>query len=161
MKIRQQGAKQLGKVLLFICYAVGTFFFSGCQSAPEGLMLYEQRNGLADLRNAVVAVIGNKMKFIRKDNREFLSIYYDKKGEAGEGFDPMKSKERRYTQVVIWGDRRPFDVQIRVFIERKTPNGYEVYGEDLGLEKKFGEKFQEKLRSLGSQGALDDMDPFR
>jgi hypothetical protein len=152
---------RLIKNLFLVCIIGGVFSLVGCKSAPEGLMLYEQRSGLSDLRKAVVATIGNKMKYIRKDNREFISIYYDKKGEAGEGFDPQKTKERRYTQVVIWGDRRPFDVQIRVFVERRTPNGYEVYGEDLGLEKKFGDKFMEHLKSLGDKTAIDEMDPFK
>jgi hypothetical protein len=134
-------------------------WLQGCQSAPEGFFLNEQKSSLEDIRSAINNTTGNKFKFVRKDGREFISQYFSKKSQD-ENFNPLTAKERLYAHFVIWGDRRPYDIQIRVFLERKTSTGYELYGEDLGREKGIGDTIQEHLRSLVKRNAIDDFRPF-
>lgn len=122
-------------------------------------MLNEQKNSLEDIRSAISTTTGAKFKFVRKDGREFISQYFSRKGQE-ENFNPTMAKERLYAHFIIWGDRRPFDIQIRVFLERRTPSGYELYGEDVGREKDIAETLQNNLKSLGKRNAIDDFRPF-
>jgi hypothetical protein len=131
----------------------------GCQTTREGYYIEEQKSSIDDLRSAINNTTGNKYRFVRKDGREFISQYFSKK-KQDESFNPLSSNERLYAHFIIWGDRRPYDIQVRVFIEKKAQSGYDLVGEDAAKEKEIADTIVEHLKSLGKRNAIDDFRPF-
>ena len=132
---------------------------TGCQTPTKCLLLAEQKNSLEDMRSAISMVTNGKFRTVSKNGREFITQYFAKKGQE-ENFNPLVTRDRLYAQFRILGDQRPYDIQILVFLERKTPNGYELYGEDVGREREIGEQLISNLKSLGKRNAIDDFRPF-
>lgn len=140
-----------------IGFSVLFSFLSGC--ATEGVFRRELPGSASDVRKAIVSVIGDP-KNTSFNGRELTSRYYAKNGAVE---DPVKGiKERCFTRVTVLGDRRPFDIQIEVIVEKKLSDGnFEAYTTDDALANEIGEKIKKALhQSLDKRNILDDFRAF-
>jgi len=140
-------------VILFWCFIV----LSSCQTT--GVFIREVPISATDVRKGVVTVIGEPRN-TSTNGRELISRYHDKVGNFDDAI--KANKERRFTKVTILGDRRPFDVQVEVFIEQKTPEGfYEVVEQDDRLAQEMAAKIKKALhQGLEKRNMIDDFRAF-
>lgn len=134
------------------------FLLSSCQTT-EGIFLHEVNASASDTRKAIVAVIGQPRN-TSANGRVLTSRYHDKKGTF---FDEIKSTdERRYTRITIQGDRRPFEVQVEVIIDKKNIEGrYEPTLTDNAQAREMANKLKNALhQSLDKRNIIDDFRAF-
>ena len=133
------------------------FQLSAC--VTEGIYRREVPGSASDVRKAIVSVIGDP-RSTNYNGRELLSRFHDKEGNYEE---PIKSaKERRFTRVSIHGDRRPFDIQVEVVIERKSIEGeFEPAATDDAQANDIADRINKALhQSLDKRNILDDFRAF-
>ncbi len=138
----------LGLVLL------ASFGFIGCASSAA--RVEEQNRSLSSIRKVIEAVIGEP-RSISSSQRVYLSEYYGKKTD--KKFDPEKSKIRQYTRISINGDRRPYDLDVDVIIERKNGQNYEEIGIDEKESQDIANALKNKLHQGPGEGNV--IDDFR
>ena len=127
-------------------------------STDEEIRLEDRNNSLPAIRYSIAAIAG-KPKEISKDQRQYTSNYFSRKSE--KGFNPEKSKERSYAVFTIRGDRRPYDIEIMVFTQVKTPAGYETVGPDEVTAQRVKKDLEESLnKSQDNRNMIDDFKPF-
>lgn len=130
---------------------------SGC--ATGGVILRETPLNVSETRRVIVSVIGEP-RGVSQNGRELISQYYDKKNKQIEKMDV--AKERLYTQVTVLGDRRPYDVQVEVFLEGRTEEGgFELLERDDDRAAVIAEKLRQALNlSRDSRNVIDDFRSF-
>lgn len=127
--------------------------------ATEGIFRRELPGSASDLRKAIVTVIGDP-RVTSFSGRELLSRFHNKEGTYEE---PSKNaKERRFTQISILGDRRPFDIQVEVIIERRSGEGEFVpVATDDAQANDIADRIKKALhQSLDKRNILDDFRAF-
>lgn len=114
---------------------------------------------VSETRRVVVGVIGEP-RSVSQNGREIYSKYYDKKDKVIEKMD--MARERLSTQVTILGDRRPYDVQVEVLVESRTPNGgFSAPEPDDQRAAVLAEKIRQALnQSRENRNVIDDYRPF-
>lgn len=118
----------------------------------------EQNLSLGEIRQAIVAVIGEPRQ-ISQNQRTFTSQYFSRKPDPK--FDPMKSKERLFVQVVVLGDRRPYDVEVSVIVEEKTGATYEQVDYEMNESRKLGKDLRSRLhQGRENRNVIDDFRAF-
>ena len=134
-----------------------TLLLSSCRTG--GVILKETPLNASETRKSVVSVIGQP-RHMTKDGRELSSNYYDRKLEPIEKMEA--ARERIYTRVSILGDRRPFDIQVEVLVERRNQNGqFEQIGLDDNRAKVLAEKIRQALhQSRDNRNVIDDFRSF-
>jgi hypothetical protein len=129
----------------------------GC-ATEETAIISDGEQSLAEIKKAIIAVIGEPRK-VSENQREFTSQYFSKKEDPN--FDPLKSKTRLFTTMAILGPRRPYDIEIRAFVEVKIKGSYEQDGEDSETAQKLAKLIQEKLnQSREGRNLIDDFRAF-
>jgi hypothetical protein len=130
---------------------------SSCQTT--GVFLRETPLSISETRRAVVAVVGEP-RSMSQNGREIISQYYDKKSRNIEKMDI--ARERLYTRVTILGDRRPYDIQVEVFIENRDSGGDFIrFDQDNSRAKVIAEKIEKALhQSRDSRNVIDDFRSF-
>lgn len=132
-------------------------FFVGC-ATDEAITLSDGEQSLAEIKKAIVGVMGDPRR-VSENQREFTSQYFSKK--ADPSFDPEKSKERMFATMLVLGARRPYDIEIRAFVEKKIGKHYELSGEDTPTAKKLAKELKEKLnQSRDGRNIIDDFHAF-
>ena len=105
----------------------------------DGDVIKESSRSMDDIRGAIQAIAGEP-RLVSENHREYTSAYFSRKKDPH--FDPQKSKERLYAKFTILGDRRPYDIQVQVFIEEKSGGLYE----DSGLDEPMTDKITDELK---------------
>ncbi len=127
----------------------------GCAS---GVTVKDLNRSLIEIKSAIVKVIGDPEK-TSPNNREFTSRYYPPAPDFK--FDPMKSKMRLKAKITLLGDRRPYDLQVEVFREVKTSEGYSDPELDLKYSRDLSLDIRGKLhQSRDDRNFIDDFRPF-
>lgn len=144
--------KSLFRGILFI----SSLYLVGCQH--DGVLIHETPMGLSELRKIIVGVI-DEPRTTSVNGHEMTSNYYDRKSKMLER--PADARERFYTIVNILGDRRPYDIQVRVYVELRTPEGFE----NVGMDDVFAEQWADKIRkalheSREKRNFIDDFKAF-
>ncbi|MFN7729904.1 MAG: hypothetical protein ACK5P7_12170 [Bdellovibrio sp.] len=131
------------------------FFSGGCVT---GHLIKEADRSLPEIKNAIYATMGQPRE-VATNEREFESVYFSKK--KIQNFDPEKSKERNYAKVTVLGDRRPYDIQVQVFLEERVNGNYEDAGLDEELSDQIAEEIKKALRkSRDQRNVIDDFRAF-
>lgn len=106
-----------------------------------------------------MAVIGEPRK-VSQNGREIYSQYYGRDGKNIS--DPAAAKQRLSTQVIILGDRRPYDIQVMVLIEeRGQTRKFETVGQDDGRAAQIAENLRKRLnQSRENRNVIDDFRSF-
>ncbi|NUN04311.1 MAG: hypothetical protein HUU57_01000 [Bdellovibrio sp.] len=139
---------------LFLCALV---LLSGCQTG--GVLLRETPLSLSETRRVITIVIGEP-RDLSQNGREIYSKYYDRRNNRLEKMDMVR--ERYYTLVTVLGDRRPYDVQVQVLVERRTPEGgWEQVERDDDRAAVLAEKIRVTLnQSRDNRNVIDDFRSF-
>jgi hypothetical protein len=129
----------------------------GCQST--GVYLTETPLNLSETRKMISTVIGMP-RSVSENGRELLSRYYDSKERFLEK-DEFPA-HRIYTRVEIMGDRRPYDIEVDVIIEkREQGNEYFVEEHDDHRADIVAQKIQKALhQSRDKRNIIDDFRSF-
>jgi hypothetical protein len=131
---------------------------AGCASDEAVTLTDGPEQSLAEIKKAIVSVMGDPRK-VSENQREFTSQYFSKKADSN--FDPEKSKERVFAKMTVLGARRPYDVEIRAFVEKRVGKHYEPDGEDTATAKKLAKELKEKLnQSRDGRNVIDDFHAF-
>ena len=130
---------------------------SGCQTT--GVLLRETPLSLTETRRVITIVIGEPQG-VSQNGREITSKYYDRKNKTLEKMDMVR--ERYYTMVRALGDRRPYDVQVEVLVEGRTPEGaWEQTDRDDDRAAVIAEKIRIALhQSRDNRNVIDDFRSF-
>jgi hypothetical protein len=140
--------------LIIIFYCLG---LSSCVTA--GVAIDDVNSSASDIRKAFVIVLGEP-RSTSANGRELESRYHDSKGNIENNSE--QDRVRRYTKIVIYGDRRPFQVVVRVAVEQKNlDKSYEELDPDEGLSHVMAERIKKALhQSLENRNAIDDFRAF-
>ncbi len=137
------------------------FFFliitAGCVTG--GVVIRETPLNVSDTRKVVTSVIGVPIN-ISENGRELYSNFYDARGQKIE--KPEAVRARLQTVVIILGDRRPYDIQVLVNKQVKSPEGrFEFYERDDVRAEDIAEKIRKALnQSRGQRNVIDDFRSF-
>ena len=126
----------------------------GC--ATDSASVNEPEQSLAEIKKAIVSIMGDPRK-LSENQREFTSQYFGRKPNGN--FDPLKAKERLYAVMTILGARRPYDIEIHAFVEKRVGKTYVEAGEDSVMSNKLAKELQEKLNQ--SRDGRNMIDGFR
>lgn len=129
--------------------------FSGCIS---GHLITESQHSIGEIRNAILYISGTP-RSVSENQREYVSTYFPRRKDPH--FDPSRARERLYAKFTILGDRRPYDIQVQVFIENKVEGGYDEVGLDDGMSDQLANELKLRLtRSREDRNAIDDLRVF-
>lgn len=133
--------------------------FVGLSGCITGHVIKEAPHSLSEIKGAIAAVVGEP-RGKSSNGREIESEYFSKKKNDSK-FDPEKSKFRRYAKVTILGDRRPYDIQVQVFIEERIGGQYEEAGQDDDFADEVGAQIKAQLsKSRDGRILIDDFRAF-
>ena len=148
-------------VALVSCGLSLLFIFTLLSSCTTDMAASEVDSGQASL-NQIRTVVTNLLdgpRTVSENQREYVSKYFSPKKDAK--FDPETAKERVYVTIYILGNRRPYDIEVRAFVEKLTPDGYEDAGEDAKTAEQFAKSLKNRLnQSRANRNILDDFRPF-
>jgi hypothetical protein len=141
-------------------------FVAGCATLevnPDSLLIKEVDASLTDLRAAASNSLPVGQRSISQNGRELLSKMFiiDK-----DRYKPAAdSSLRYYAQFKILGDRRPYDIEILVFTEKRVLRGnqfvYAMVGHDRTLAKELEQKFRLELtKRREDRNIIDDFRVF-
>lgn len=137
--------------LAFFCFVI-----LGCSSSA---VLEDSNQSINEIRQQIKSLVGS-FRSVSRNQRELVSGYFARKTDDAD-FDPEQSSERLWAKFVILGDRRPYDIEIRVIKEKKTNGKYQQVGLDRGLSQKLVEELKAKLsESLENRNIIDDFRAF-
>lgn len=133
---------------------------SGMLSAcvTDGSLIEGSDRSMREIRAAFLAVAGEPRKE-SENRRTFYSKYFPRHQDPN--FNQDRARERLYGRFTILGDRRPYDVQVEVVVEVRTPDGYEEVGVDEALSQELSKSVQtELIKSSEGRNVIDDFRPF-
>jgi hypothetical protein len=136
------------------------FLISGCS-----LMMYQTTDDISlsvgTITKVVISSFPIGLREKSQNGRELLSAYFSPKQEDLY-FDPEKSPHRAYIKAIILGDRRPFSLDVGVFIEERVGlKEYRLMKYDKKLAIKYSNIIQERLaQSREDRNVIDDFRPF-
>lgn len=131
------------------------WLLSAC--AMGDVRLKEQDKSLNLIRTTIQNMMAPRPRNISQNLREYTSQFFSRKDEAN--FDPQTSNERAYAVFVILGDRRPYHVDISVFVERRQGSRYIKVGTDRKLAQELLVELRTRLHQ--SQEDRNLIDGFR
>ncbi|MFP5518636.1 MAG: hypothetical protein ACLGGX_01935 [Bdellovibrionia bacterium] len=137
--------------------ALFVVLLAGCQT--PGIVLKETPLGISETRKVIVSIAGEP-RSISQNGRELVSKYYDRDGLFIQRME--KAYERFYSHFIILGDRRPYDIAIKVHREiRKDGGGFEFIEQDLDRGELLAERLKAALNeSRDKRNLLDDFRSF-
>jgi hypothetical protein len=131
---------------------------SACQTSGGGVYLREQNLSLNEIRAAMTKVVGD-FRRVSENQRDFYSQYFSPSNDPK--FDAEKSKERAYAKFVIYGDRRPYDIEAQVYIEQKEKSKFEMVETDPKAAEMLLKEIKTNLnKSLEKRNIIDDFRAF-
>jgi hypothetical protein len=142
----------------FVFVSIACFLgILGCQS--PGAVVHTNKSTLEDIKKAITKVIGEPRN-ISENGRQYTSKFHDQKGRPDESV--RSAKERRYTIITVQGDRRPYDIDIESYIERREADGiYDIIGTDDRLATEFSGKLKKTLyEGQDKRNIIDDFKAF-
>jgi hypothetical protein len=124
-----------------------------------GVILRETPLSVSETRRVVVSVIGEP-RSVSENGREILSKFYDRREKAIPKME--MARERYFTHVTILGDRRPYDIQVEVLVEGRSPQGnFEMVTRDDNKATIIAEKLRQALnQSRDTRNVIDDFRSF-
>lgn len=100
-------------------------------SCATGIRQTDANFSLAEIKSAIKKISGN-IRSVSENQRTLVSQYFSPDGEPD--FDPQKSPTRAFAVFTILGGR-PYDIEVKVMVERRKGLTYLSLGEDQELAK--------------------------
>lgn len=143
-------------IFVFVTTMFLASVFTGC--ATTTVTIEEENQSLGEIKRALIAIMGDPRK-TSENQREFTSQYFGRKEDPK--FDPNKVKERLYATFTILGDRRPYDIDITVYVEEKVGRSYQNVGTDPTVARSLAKELQARLnQSRDGRNIIDDFKVF-
>lgn len=139
------------------------FFFiflitSGCVTGYQRISNVD--NSLNSIVQAVENLIPGGSRIKSRNGREIESFYFNR-FDPDKKIDPLNSPERAFIRVRIFGDRKPYDIELGAFVERLDEGEYVQVGHDEKLAESYVKWLNERLaKSRGDLNAIDVFRPF-
>ena len=113
---------------------------------------------VVEIRQAITKAIGEPV-FVSPNGRSFKSKFFPRRADVT--FNPLQAKERLFSEVTILGDSRPYDVDVLVYSQLKSGNGYSEATLDESQSRDLGLNIQYRLnQSRDEKNFIDDFRPF-
>ena len=143
----------MNKWIYLLSAIILTGLLSGCAS---GVKIKEANHTIEEIRNAIFVVAG-QVRNGDQWGRSFDSPYFPPR--PNPNFNPAKSNERAFARFIITGDRRPYQIIVQVFIEKRRGADYALEFED----EVWANRVVEDLRRALTKGREDrsKIDSFR
>lgn len=149
--------KRSVRLLLF---TVAVFLVS-CSLFYKPLRIDEAHYPLAQLRQTALRTLPVGLRSSSTNGRELLSQYFVVK--SGKYVDGINLPVRWSAKIVILGERRPYEVEIYVFRERRIESSggveYQIEDQDLRLAKRVKDELLKNLAQRRED--LNIIDDFR
>ncbi len=154
---------------LLILLAIFTASMVGCAHLKSERTIVRNLNfPLTVLQSTVEQSLPAGKRKVSTNGREFYSEYFI---SDGQNFRLVqKPSFRMYAKVTVLGDRRPFDLEVVVYRERRIegdgvnnrePASYEVIGDDQRLAKVVMSRISETLaKRREDRNFIDDFRVF-
>lgn len=128
---------------------------SGC--VTQGHYIRDMNRSMSDIQTAVRNLYGIQSK---SDDEKILYTPPLKK-DPNDTTPENKMRERVIGRIVIVGDRRPYDVLVQVYLERKQRNTWVEVGLDEFLSEEFSKELNKELiESRENRNVIDDFRAF-
>lgn len=133
------------------------FCFVSCTTT--GVLIKETPSAVSDIRKAFVMTFGQP-RMISSNGRELYTQFHEEDFITSEVTD--STKVRRYTKVIILGERRPYDIEIDVIKERRVDgNTFEIVQHEEALSLRQAKRLKETLdKSRVESKSIDEFTPF-
>jgi hypothetical protein len=155
-----------------IKFILSTIILAGCAGAKINDLDYS----LVDIQKGITNTAPKGIGSISPNRRTFTTKYFDpetikadRSTEKGDDVD----RERAYVVYTILGDRRPYDVEIDVYVEEDSSGKPAKKDDDFidgkwsktGSDKSLAKFYQERLanylaRLERNKNLIDDFRPF-
>ena len=141
--------------------------FTGCASSlgnRNAVRINELDLPLAELRSLALSILPAGPRATSPNGRELLSRHFVLEGSSS--YRPAgDATERFFAQILVLGDRRPYDVEILVTREKRVLRGnqftYIVTGHDSRLAKELERKLRSELsKRREDRNVIDDFRVF-
>lgn len=130
-------------------------FLSGC--VTQGHYVNDMNRSMSDIQTAIRNLYGVQSK---SDNEKILYTPPLKK-DPNDTTPENKMRERVIARVVIMGDRRPYDILVQVYLERKVRGSWVEVGLDEDLSMEFAKEInRELIESRENRNVIDDFRAF-
>jgi hypothetical protein len=117
-------------------------------------------HSLSTIIQSVEGIIPGGSRTKSPNGREIESYYFNR-FDPDKKINPETAPERTYVRVRVFGDRKPYDVELGVFVERLDEGSYVLAGHDEYLGESYAKWLGEKLaKSRGDLNAIDVFRPF-
>lgn len=144
------------RALFALSLLITSLCLASCQHS--GTLLKETPLGLGETKRVIISIIGEP-RAVNRSGYELVSKFYDRKEKFIDS--PNYVRERYHSVVTILGDRRPYDIRVQVYVEVKTPDGYDVVDEDENMARKLANRIKEALNeSRDKRNVIDDFKAF-
>lgn len=135
-----------------------SILYLGLVSCSSPSRIENQNHSLVNIKKVIISVIGEP-RLLRNNQRVYYSEYFGRKSD--NQFDPQKSPVRYYTLISVAGDRRPYDLDVEVIVEKKNGQFFEEIGSDEKLAIEIAEKIKSRLnQGLEDRNVIDDFRAF-
>lgn len=143
------------KVLFFILGGFFALVSQGC--ATEGFYVRDMNRSMSDIQVAIRNLYGVQSK---SDDEKILYTPPLKR-DPNDTTPENKMRERVIARIVIMGDRRPYDILVQVYLERKIRGSWVEVGLDEGLSEIFSKEInRELIESRENRNVIDDFRAF-
>lgn len=120
--------------------------------------LEEEDVSLTDIKQSIKSMVG-EFRVVSQNQREVSSPYFSRKKDPK--FDPEKSLERSYAHFTILGDRRPYDITVEVFVEKRQDGVYEQVETDEKVAEILASELKIRLhQGLENRNVIDSFRAF-
>ena len=135
--------------------AVSWLLTSGC--ATQGQYVYDMNRSMSDIHVAVKNLYG-----VQSKSDDDKIIYTPPlKRDPNDTTPENKMRERVIARIVIMGDRRPYDILVQVYLERKVRGNWVEVGLDEDLSRDFSRELsRELIESRENRNVIDDFRAF-
>lgn len=147
------------KYLRLIGFSYILSIITGCVS-PGGITAAVSERPLLELQKIAAASLPLGLRSSSPNGRELNSQYFIAENSK---FKPAESaNERKFAQIIVLGDQRPYKIQVYVYVEKRGEGSGSPFikmGTDLSLAQVVARRFQNQLTKRRDD--LNVIDDFR
>lgn len=120
-------------------------FLASC--AHNGVAIEGMNHPLVQIKSKVMNILPLGLREKSQNGREYFSQYFVMSN--GKAFSGKSHPQRKMVRIMILGDRRPYEVVVTVFIQKRIGrkgNGSPVY-KNISFDKAMAKRLANTLRT--------------
>lgn len=144
------------KNLVLLCF----FLLNLVSCATRSVSIDELDMSLVELYKIAIEALPLGKRSESINGREFYSVYFTV--QKGEYEEARGAATRSYARISVLGDRRPYNIEVAVIVERKNSGGeYTQSGYDTSLARVISRRIQNVLyKRRDDRNIIDDFRVF-